>query len=579
MAKILYACSRRPFDADTTARLASVCKALKPDNLKTDLQTTVRCDGGVAYACTDASDALNERGLSVLLGALYEKDACSWEVPESPLPDGSYALFRTSPDMAEAATDPAGSRTIWYFMDEERFVASTSQRAIVMFLGSFEFDANVIPWMLSTGSLGPERSWDRRLRRIQPACSVILDRASWRLRDGARTPVVFEPADLTKAAYAASISAALDETIGTMRSLDWSDWVLPLSGGYDSRGILCLLKHRIGIPPEFRTITWGLEASLHQRGNDARVARDVARAVGVRHEYLTTDLSQEPVQDILSRFIACAEGRTDHLAGYADGMDIWRRLHDDRIRGIIRGDEGFGWVEVTSELGTRLSVEGALCSDFENLKHVPELLGLPPQEYPPFLRRSPGESLESWRDKLYHAYRIPTVLAALSDAKLSYVEQITPLLARRILEVIRRLPDGLRTEKNLYKEVVRRIGPSVPYATRGANADPRDILESPRVTDVIRSGLNDADARSILPPEIIQQALGGIAPASAGDTRAALAKRVKRAIAQRLPRFAKDLMRATVVKPTVGGNTLAFRAYVIIRMARLLADDSHRLRV
>ncbi len=577
MARVLYACSRAPFGPETSDRLKAICAAPKPNNVRTDMRPRMHCDGNIAYACTDASAAFHERGDSALIGALYEADAVPWHVPGAELPDGSYALFRSSPETVEAATDPAGSRTVWYYMDDHVFVASTSQRAIVMFIGSFEFDLRATPWVFSTGSLGPERSWDRRIARLQPASSVILDRTTWRLTQGAHTPVAFAARDASRTAHAEAIRAAMDQTFDAMRNLEWSQWVLPLSGGYDSRSILCLLNERVGIPPEFRAITWGLAASLNQPGNDAKVAREVAKAVGVRHDYMTTDLSQEPARDILNRFIACAEGRTDHLAGYADGMDIWRRLHEDGIRGIIRGDEGFGWVHVTSELGTKLSVEGALCSDFDNLKHVPETLGLPSHEHPEFLRRSEHESLEAWRDRLYHAYRIPTVLAALSDAKLAYVEQITPLLSRRILQAIRMLPDAVRTEKTLYKEVVSSLGPSIPYAVRGANADPRDILEQPKVTEVFRETLSDATARDVLPDELIRQALAGIAPASAQDARAALAKRVRRAIAQRLPRLAKDLMSATVVRPVVAGNTLAFRAYIMVHMARLLADDSRRV--
>ena len=574
MAKLLYACSRRPFGIELTDRLRSICRALRPDNVRADWSPVVRCDDRIAHACTVATAALQERGSSVLLGALYESGPVSWETPGGALPDGSYALIRASEDRIEAATDPAGSRTVWYFVDDEVFAASTSQRALIMFLGSFEFNPSAIPWMLSTGSLGPELSWDRRIKRLQPASSIILDRSRWLLLDGEHTPIVFTPREASRTSHAEAITAALEQTVATMQHLDWSQWVLPLSGGYDSRSLLCLIKEHIGIPPAFRTITWGLAASLNQRSNDAYVARAVALAVGVPHEYFNTDLSHEPAQDILDRFIACAEGRTDHLAGYADGMDIWRRLTESGIGGIIRGDEGFGWVHVTSELGTKLSVEGALCSDFENLKDIPQMLGLPPHELPDFLLRGPDESLEAWRDRLYHAYRIPTVLAALSDAKLSYVEQITPLLARRILHAARALPDALRTEKTLYTRVVSRLGPGIPYEGHGANADPRDILEKPKVTEVIRAGLSDSSVRHVLPDELINRVLAGIAPAAGGDTSAARTKGIKRAIARRLPRFAKDLLRATVVRPTVGGNTLAFRAYIITRMVRLLTDDS-----
>ena len=75
--------------------------------------------------------------------------------------------------------------------------------------------------------------------------------------------------------------------------------------------------------------------------------------------------------------------------------------------------------------------------------------------YSALLQRS-GESLTVWRDTLYHEYRIPVYLAALGDLKLPYVEQMNPLLSRKILTVFRCFPDHLRkgkvsVQKDCYK--------------------------------------------------------------------------------------------------------------------------------
>lgn len=575
MAKLIYVCRRHgAFGPEAEARLLGIGNALLPDNIAS--RNPEACvQGDVAWAVSQAGAVTRSPGGSVLLGYLYGDDAGWSEVGSAP-PDGSYALIRNDPDRLEAITDPAGSRTVWYLLTDDLFIVSTSQRAIVMMAGSVDFNDRVIPWMLSTGSLGPELSWDRRVRRLQPASSVALDKRAWTVSERVHVPVAFEPEDRSVREHEDAIRSALERTTAALARLDWGQWVLPLSGGYDSRGILCLIRTQLGLPEGFRTVTWGLASSRTQKGNDALIAAQLADALGVRNDYLLTELSTEPAEAIANRFVFCAEGRTDHVAGYADGLDIWRRLHAEGMRGIIRGDEGFGWVEVTSELGTRLSVEGGLCSDFENLKHVPALLGQEEHRHPDFLVRQEGETLESWRDRLYHAYRIPTVLAALSDIKLAYVEQITPLLSRDILQAVRRLPDRLRTEKSLYKSVVSALGPAVPYASRGANADPRDLVESPQFSDLVRAELSDTAAQNTLGAELVRQILNGMTATDSDRRRSSRMRKLKGAIAQRLPRFAKDLMRATVVKPTVGGNTLAFRAYIIARMRRLLEEDSKR---
>ncbi|MBM3495425.1 MAG: hypothetical protein FJX72_14050, partial [Armatimonadetes bacterium] len=283
MAKLIYACSRRgAFGAQTEAKLRRICATLTPDNIRGRTEPTVRVGANSAFAVTNASAGLMEDGWSVMLGRLYEEGDAAWAAPRSPFPDGSYAIVRASDDAVEVVSDPAGSRTIWRYMDDDVFVAATSQRAIVAFVGGLEFNRATIPWFLSTGTLGPELSWDRRLTRLQPESSVILDRRAWRLDDGPRTKIAFSAVERSPREHEAALRDALLGTARSLRGLDWTKWALPLSGGYDSRGILCLLKDHVGIPDDFRAITWGLKSSLTERGNDAMVARQLAERMGVR---------------------------------------------------------------------------------------------------------------------------------------------------------------------------------------------------------------------------------------------------------------------------------------------------------
>jgi hypothetical protein len=116
-----------------------------------------------------------------MLGKMIGEDD-KWHEPGTDFPEGTFALFRDGEGFCEIVTDPVGTRTIWYYHDEDLFIASTSQRAIILYIGGFEFDARVIPWMLSTGSLGPTLSWDRRIMRVPTDTSVILDKKNWSLQ-------------------------------------------------------------------------------------------------------------------------------------------------------------------------------------------------------------------------------------------------------------------------------------------------------------------------------------------------------------------------------------------------------------
>src|SRR5690606_559339 len=60
-------------------------------------------------------------------------------------------------------SDLVASRTVWYYLDEDTFIASSSQRMIIAALQRFDINTQAIVWMLSTGSLGPGHSWDRHI--------------------------------------------------------------------------------------------------------------------------------------------------------------------------------------------------------------------------------------------------------------------------------------------------------------------------------------------------------------------------------------------------------------------------------
>jgi hypothetical protein len=571
MAKIIYAYSRRTaFSQDDDRKLRQICNRLEPDNLSLPASHQVSVRGTLAWGIINNRNSVIKNN-SILLGRLYGKDEC-WEQPKKQYPDGSYAIFRNSHDCLEVLSDAAASRTIWYYFDDEYFVAATSQRAIVMFLGSFDFNDQVIPWMLSTGSLGPELSWDKRIKRLPPESAVVLDKQRWSISVN-RRPIVFAPQSRS---HATQKELLMNEIRTVMRSLNHSthisfeDYLLPLSGGYDSRAILCFLSER-GVPKNLKTITWGLEQSINRKGNDAAVARELASKVGVRHRYFHTDVASESIEKVIDRFIDCGEGRVDRLSAYMDGLETWRKLlEEERCSGIIRGDEGLGWIPVSSELGVRLSVGIGLCADYRNLDSMIERFQLPKQDLPVELQRTTNETLQVWRDRLYHAYRLPTILAALSDIKYSYVDVINPLLAGSILHRVRELPDRSRTDKALFKEIINSVSPNVPYAKEGANASANSLLRKREIVELMRNEIQSGAARRIFNRHFLEHVLRCIRDEN-GSNKQSKAKTWR--IKSLIPRFIRSKIRDLVAKPSLDGNVLAFRVFLILRMHRVLNSD------
>jgi hypothetical protein len=234
-------------------------------------------------------------------------------------------------------------------------------------------------------------------------------------------------------------------------------------------------------------------------------------------------------------------------------------------------------MEVSSPLTVRLGMNAALCSDYENLRDV-RTLGLPEQAWPAALERGPGESLAAWRDRLYHAYRLPVIIAGLADLKFSYVEQASPLLARSVLECVRELPDSLRTEKELFRSIVEALGPKVRFARRDSVASVKDLLKRPEMVALLRTELEAPGARGIFPEALLQREVRDIRTVTPGAGKPAgrpgLIARLKSLANRLLPVSLKRRLRDAVGAPSLDGNVLAFRIFLALRMRAMLKEDA-----
>jgi hypothetical protein len=577
MSKLIYICTRNTKDCSRLVKaITSTCAAISPDNI-TPRSAKIVENGGIAFGLTNPSVTVRINGQSIVLGHT-DDSSDSWSIAGSEVPDGNFAIFRADKDSVELISDIVGSRTIWYYKDERIFIASTSQRAIVLILGSYQFDDRVIPWMLSTGMLGPSFSWDRRVTCVPVDSLIRLSRSNWTLTTSSK-PINFSCTDLSDSRHEELLENALEESFGAL-NIDVFAWVLPLSGGYDSRAILCYLLKKRALEKKLRCVTWGLGSSLAEKGNDAYVAKALASRLNVPHTFYHTDMSVDSAKGIVDRFILNGEGRIDHLAGYMDSFQIWKTLFEDGVHGVIRGDEGFGWGPVASPHAVLSSIGIDLCSNFSNLRNC-EAFELPDQRIPSHLQRRSAESLSTWRDRLYQEYRIPAILAALSDLKLSYVEQMNPLLSRKILTVLRCLPDHLRTNKSLFKRVVAKIGPKVEIANVGANASPENILRQRRVVEVLRSEIDSERARSLVPSGLIMKVVQNLQIIDGPATRR---HSFRSKFKELVPSFARDFLRGKGrdflrekgVVQSLDFNVLAFRIYLISQMNAVLSADAYR---
>lgn len=569
MSKAIFVYSKDP---QKSAHYASLLKriggTLMPDNIQPPPAKIVT-SGNVVYAVINPASSNQCLDQAVCLGLTFG-DTERWATPLGSYPDGAFCLFRADDRHVEIVSDVVGSRTIWYYKNDDVFIASNSQRGMVSMLGNFEFNEAVIPWMLASGTTGPGLSWDKRFKMLEINSSVVLDVQRWTLSEK-NNPLKFEPENISEEEQEKLLAETLEDTFRQFH-FDFSKWVLPLSGGVDSRAILYYLDKLNPNFKKLRTITWGLPGAIHRKGNDAFIAKKLADHLGLSHEYYHLEANIQQVDDIFRRFLICGEGRVDAISGYTDGFALWKDLFEHNVEGIIRGEQTFGGRMVTSDSDARIASGISLCSDYSNLVH-PEWQ-LPEQIFPEHLQRREDESLITWRDRLIIAYRAPILKAALNDLKLNYVEVATPLISKGIVDRILTMTDEQRISKSLFKKVIRKMSYPVELATEVAIETPNEIFNSATIIQHFKQGIQQTHPEQFLPAPFVNAVMQTIQQLerklSGAEKKLSLKDRIKKLIPLR---FKKKLVKLKP-KPAVHPARLAFRTYILCSMHQMLSGDA-----
>jgi hypothetical protein len=573
MARALLICHRfTPTDDCDREKIQLLNSRLTPDNIVPKAPWIAQAER-VVCAVFNPNRAIEVEGASIRLGAGLRAE--KWAAPGDTVPDGSFALLRVDSERIELVADAVASRTLWYAQTEDTFIASSSQRAVISLLGSFAPDAQTASWMLSSGTLGPGRAWDVRLAAVPPGGRVTLHRHSWRC-DVAAGPIRFDPQRLTHLEHHSRVASAVDTAVRELHC-NGSRWLLPLSGGIDSRGVLLAYLRQAAPKDRISCVTWGRQSALDEPDNDAYVARQLAQHLGVDHRYFATDVSDEDRNALVSRFLVAGEGRVASITGYLDGFRIWKTFYDEGVDGIIRGDEAFGWLPIRGAFGARRSTGPTMLEDVLADSAVSSL-GMAQQSIPADLQRRPGETSATWRDRLYQQFRLPVLLAALNDLKSAYVEIANPLLNASVLECVRQLPDRLRTDKRLWREIVRDWGPDIAAARGIAIVPLKGFLKDKAMLELMHEELRSDAAAAALGADCCAALLPGVQEQLArepskshkrlGAVRSSMASRT-RALGERI--FGG--------RRRVDPLTLAFRGSIVSRMHTMLAEDATALRV
>lgn len=554
MAKILYICLREQNNYQIIEeKLLNICNRIlsQSENLQNN---KIIKSKGIFIGISNFSSAITISDQSVCLGVPIGNT--DWSCPFSNDIDGSFAIFRSNDDYIEIVSDTLATRTIWYYVDKKYFIASSSQRAIIQIIGNFKLNKKIIPWILSSGTLGLENSWDKRIKRLSGDSNLILERKLWSLKV-LKNDVKFKKIPLSYREHKKQLLESIEETFYSF-NLNYDSWCLPLSGGFDSRIILYFLRKA----NELNTITWGTTPTIDFENSDVSIARKLSSHFNLKNSFYEIKNCEFDIENVFSKFVSISEGRTDHFSGYIDGFKIWDQISRSNCKGIIRGDNGFGWKKVFSDVDVRYGIGMSLCLDFSNLEDL-ITKGYYEQEIPDDLFQKKNETRETWRDRLHHIYRVPIVLAALTDLKLPFVEVINPLLTKKIIYKVRELPDHLRTDKALFKEIVMDFSPNIPFAKKSNLNLFEDIVSSKTFLEFLAEELKRTKFNHIFPKYFRNDVFNSLKVSE---------KCGKKSIKSYVPKMIKSKLRR-FAKPKKIPQVIAFRILLIQKMIDIIEDD------
>jgi len=546
---------------------AIVGDVLPPGQADMDRLRVSRGDG-LLTAVWGRDDAIDTHGHSTLAGVLRGAAArVPWWKLGAPGPDGSFALIRAERDRLEIFRDFAGSRPLWITRLPCGGVAvSTVFEVLIALLGDFAVNDEALGWFLSSGTAGPGVSWDARVALVPRNTRICVTRAGDSLEiEQFRGPAVDT-----------HVSAAAEKMLGTVlwESLaDFEfrehDWLLALSGGYDSRALLDGLKH----VSRLSCTTWGDPERIGTPMNDIDIARRLAAKAGRAHE---TALIQRPsdaaeFERALRRFVRYNDGRTDNCLGYLDGMQIWDEMGNGPAGAILRGDEVLGSNVARSESHVLKNMRLLPFSHFARDSVQTEMRHRFGHDVPAELRQEDDESCSRWRWRLRLEHEIPTVYAALNGVRNRFMESVCPLLTRKLISCAATLPDSALDNKNAFHRVVADCFGDVPFATDRAILYRSDLLKIDQVRNALIEHLADPFARDVLGKRIARLAAKVLESAAAEP--ASGWSRIQGSVSTGCRRLAGRAFPRLLQKPRLGINDLVVRSY----LARLFIEEMNSM--
>ena len=302
---------------------------------------------------------------------------------------------------------------------------------------------------------------------ISAAAGIALDR---HYRLGFDEPPIDRPDEHWVSGLSVRLMGALESRADIL-----SDTIIPLSGGWDSRGLAACaaaVARRDG--RRIRTVTWGVPGGEQVPDTDPAVARAVATFLDTDHVYMARPLSSWI--DDFERMFTMLDGLTDDCVFHPNEHALLRHLHDELgADHIFSGNHMFGPAgEAASDTEALARIGIAHLTEYEPLwelfcdRQIASLRALSRRYATQVLAGCTMKDFNNRKDYLHYAERLQSYTMRSAHYKQCAIGVHNPWLDRSILDFMARVPPALRLNKQLYKRAMPSLFPEleriVPHA-------------------------------------------------------------------------------------------------------------------
>jgi asparagine synthase (glutamine-hydrolysing) len=387
--------------------------------------------------------------------------------------NGSFAflLIDKPRDKVVLATDRLGSRKIYMRQQDSMTVVSTVLKHL--FTNDTSLDPIGVAWYLSNGVFHHHRTMLEGVSKLDRASICTFGghrerngKAPGQMRRYWQYGFTREYAHKEIGQVKKELEALLVQSV-RRRVSDNDPVMISLSAGYDSPGVLGILRERLHIE-NMQAFSHGLREDDEK--SDAYLSRRLAEMYGIEHRFF------HPYDGDLCGTIELNAMWGNGVAHFCDEASLWCAFYDQYAGKnfiLFVAEEGFGGIGRNAELFHNEEIL-AICKilDFTSLRWLKRFL--PQGVYRTFVEGQrediaaifdslpPITDIHDIKDFIYLDQRLSCVHMPWREYFAGRIFRVqNPFLDNDVLDFVRKLPSEWRRGKRLYKETIAAMFPEI----------------------------------------------------------------------------------------------------------------------